>query len=215
MPDYNSHALYETSRQILHVLDHYAIHRAHFLGLSLGTIVIHVIEDIAPDRIQSKVLGGSVEYLYIPIVKFFKSLRGILSLLPYMWLYKIVALCLMPRKRNREARFLFVNEAVKLGKQEFFKWYELLYTEVNHFYDHRKLTSSTPVLFIMGDADFVFLPILRNRIHIYKNGTMHVLEQCGHVCNIEQHEQFNNLALNFMKANANVEGTNYKSKKVV
>lgn len=215
MPDHNSHALYETAGQILHVLDHYKIQRAHFLGLSLGTIVIHVIEEIEPDRIMSKVLGGSVEYLYIPIVKFFKSLRGILSLMPYMWLYKIVALCLMPRKRNKEARFLFVNEAVKLGKQEFFKWYELLYAEVNRFYDNRKSTCTKPVLFIMGDEDYVFLPILRNRIHRYKNGTLHVLEQCGHVCNIEKHEQFNELALDFLKSNINVEHTYYATEKVV
>ena len=48
------------SRDVLEVLDHLDIERAHFVGISLGCLIIRTIAELAPERVQSMVLGGAI-----------------------------------------------------------------------------------------------------------------------------------------------------------
>src|SRR5690606_23705875 len=41
------------SRDVLEVLDHLDIERAHFVGISLGCLIIRTIAELAPERVQS------------------------------------------------------------------------------------------------------------------------------------------------------------------
>jgi len=34
---------------------------------------------------------------------------------------------------------------------------------------------------------------------------LHIIEQCGHVCNIEKHKEFNQIAIQFIKEQVKVE----------
>src|SRR6056297_886807 len=51
------------SKDILNVLDEAGIEKAHFVGVSLGTIIIRTIGEIDPDRVESLVMSGAVTRL--------------------------------------------------------------------------------------------------------------------------------------------------------
>ena len=48
------------TRDIIEVLDSLNIHKAHFIGISLGTILIRNLSEIAPERVSSMVMGGAI-----------------------------------------------------------------------------------------------------------------------------------------------------------
>ena len=48
------------TEDILRLLDHLRIPRAHFVGISLGTILIRHLAELCPERVKSMVLGGAI-----------------------------------------------------------------------------------------------------------------------------------------------------------
>jgi len=189
----------EISQEILEVLDHARVESAHFVGISLGTVLIRNLHDLAPQRLKSMILGGAVMRLnYRARVL---SLLGdwFKTALPYMWIYKLVAWIIMPKKRHKKSRTLFVNEAKKLCQNEFIRWYQLSYeinsllkcfTDTNH---------SVPVLYLMGDDDYMFLPYVRKLVAKQNLSHLVVIRNSGHVCNVDQPEVFNRQAIEFIE----------------
>jgi pimeloyl-ACP methyl ester carboxylesterase len=45
---------------VLEVLDDLEIQRAHFVGMSLGSMIVRTITEMAPERVQSMVFGGAI-----------------------------------------------------------------------------------------------------------------------------------------------------------
>ena len=66
----------------------------------------------------------------------------------------------MPRKKHRESRNLFINEAKKLYQKEFKRWFTLV-SEVNPLLAlFRIKDSGIPTLYVMGEEDHMFLPAI-------------------------------------------------------
>ena len=111
------------AHDILEVLDYLKIESSHFVGISLGTIIIRQLAEEFPERIVSMVMGGAVVKMnfkgnfLIKIGNLFKHL------LPYLLLYKIFAFAIMPKQIHKESRSLFIQEAKKLYQSEFIKWF--------------------------------------------------------------------------------------------
>ncbi len=188
----------EVSLDILEVINHLQIKSAHFIGISLGTILIRNIAEIDPSKVKSMVLGGAVIRLNTR-VKTLIALGNLgKKLIPYMWLYKFFAWCLMPKKRHVESRLLFVNQAKKLCQKEFIKWFKLT-TDVApllvHF-EENKIT--TPTLYIMGKEDYMFLLPVEETVKKSPNAKLEIIEDSGHVCNVDQPEKFNEIAINYL-----------------
>ncbi len=119
--------------------------------------------------------------------------------MPYMWLYKLFAWIIMPRKRHAESRNLFVREAKRLYQKEFLKWFKLT-AEVNpllRYFNEKEI--KIPILYVMGEEDHMFLGPVRQMASKHKNAILKVIDKCGHVCNVEQPEVFNQLALSFLQ----------------
>lgn len=187
------------SKDILDVLDHLEIEKAHFIGVSLGTIIIRTIGEIAPDRVKSAVLCGAITRLNIRsrILVFIGHMFK--RFIPYMWLYKFFAWIIMPRKRHAKSRNLFIREAKKLYQKEFLRWFKLT-NEVNpllKYFKEKEIKS--PMLYVMGSEDHMFLPPVRQIVEKHKNSTLQVIENCGHVCNVERPGAFNRLSIQYLK----------------
>lgn len=187
------------SKDILDVLDHLEIERAHFIGVSLGTIIIRTIGEIAPDRVRSAVLCGAITRLNIRsrILVFIGHMFK--RFIPYMWLYKFFAWIIMPRKRHAKSRNLFIREAKKLYQKEFLRWFKLT-NEVNpllKYFKEKEIKS--PMLYVMGSEDHMFLPPVKQIVEKHKNSTLQVIENCGHVCNVERPGAFNRLSIQYLK----------------
>ena len=50
---------------IIEVLDYEKIEKSHFVGISLGTILIRQLAETYPDRVRSMVMGGAIVKLNV------------------------------------------------------------------------------------------------------------------------------------------------------
>ena len=115
-----------------------------------------------------------------------------------MWLYRLFAWIIMPRKQHSESRNMFVNEAQKLAKKEFIKWFNLT-QQVNPLLRYfREKELNIPTLYLMGSEDHLFLPPVQNIVKSHSNSVLKVIKKCGHVCNIEAPSVFNDLSIQFI-----------------
>jgi len=190
------------SQDVVDVLDHLEIDKAHFIGVSLGTIIIRTLGEIAPDRVKSAVLCGAITRLNIRsrILVFFG--HTFKRFIPYMWLYKFFAWIIMPKKRHAKSRNLFIREAKKLYQKEFLRWFKLT-NEVNpllRYFKEREVKS--PMLYVMGSEDHMFLPPVRSIVKEHTNSSLKVIDNCGHVCNVERPGAFNRVSIEYLKAHS-------------
>ncbi|HEX2190171.1 MAG TPA: alpha/beta hydrolase [Longimicrobiaceae bacterium] len=197
--DLEPYTFREVSAEILEVMDHLGIRSAHFVGISLGTILIRTLWEIAPERIRSMVLGGAITRLTLRSRFLVRVGTAVRRLVPFLWLYRLFAWIIMPRPRHRESRLLFVNEARKVARKEFLRWWRLT-QEVNpllRFFEEKELP--VPTLYLMGEEDHMFLPPVRHIVSRHRHSLLRVIRDSGHVCNVDQPEAFNRLAVSFMQ----------------
>jgi len=193
---------YETLAEfVIDVMDKARIKSAHFVGISLGTIIIDAVSMIAPERINSIVQGGAVMGYDFRARFLLKSGAILKYILPYMWLYQLFAFIMMPRKNHAKSRNFFIQEAKKLGGKEFRKWYKLMETLVGFYGSfHNKSTHTIPKLYISGDQDHLFLPFIFKNFLRERLSSIHIIKKCGHVCNIERSKEFNRISLYYLNS---------------
>lgn len=187
------------SRDVLEVLKQNEIGEAHFVGVSLGTIIIRTIAEIKPEVVKSAVMCGAITRLDIRSRILVWLGHTFKKVVPFMWLYKLFAWIIMPKKNHQESRHLFISEAKNLAKKEFLKWFRLTY-EVNPLLRYfKEKEMANPTLYVMGSEDHMFLPPVRKMISDFEKSELHVIEGCGHVCNIEEPELFNEISIRYLK----------------
>ena len=187
------------SDEVVEVLNHLKIKSSHFIGISLGTIVIREIAERYPEKINSMIMGGAVMKLNFRGQLLMRVGVLLKSILPYIVLYKFFALIIMPKKTHKESRSLFINEAKKLYQKEFKRWFTLV-AEVNPLLAlFRIKDSGIKTLYIMGEEDHMFLPSIRKLVQDHISSKLIVIPNCGHVVNVEQPLEFNQKVLQFIK----------------
>lgn len=188
---------------ITEVLAHLEIKKSHFIGISLGTILIRNLAEKKPELVESMVMGGAIlklntrSKILMGFGNFFKSV------VPYIVLYKLFAFIIMPKKNHKESRLLFVGEAKKLYQKEFIRWYRLT-SEINPLLRFFRLNDiNIPTLYIMGEQDHLFLPSIRKITSGHLSAQLHIIKNCGHVVNVEQPTEFNTEVISFLKSQDN------------
>ena len=195
----NRYTFKAVTLDILKVLDHLKIRSAHFVGMSLGTIIVRNIAELALPRVQSMVLGGAVTRLDIRSQVLVKLGNLCNHIVPYMWLYRLFAYIVMPQSAQKESRSLFIREAKKLCQKEFKRWF-ILTADVNpmmKYFKEREL--AIPTLYLMGERDYMFIQPVKEMVAAHSLSQLHQIEDCGHVCNVEKPEEFNSLSITFIK----------------
>ncbi len=184
---------------VIAVLDHLRIPKSHFIGISLGTIIIREITERFPQRTQSMILGGAVMKLNARGQVLMRMGAMLKSVIPYLLLYRFFAFIIMPKKTHRESRNLFINEAKKLYQKEFKRWFTLV-SEVNPLLRlFRIKDAGVPTLYIMGAEDHMFLPSISKLVEHHSSSQLSVIPHCGHVVNVEQPAVFNQTVIAFIK----------------
>ncbi len=190
----------EIAFDVIRIMDHLQIQKAHFVGISLGCIVIRAIDNLAPGRAESIILGGAVIQFNKKINTLVNTAKLLQAILPYMWLYKINAWILIPSKKHAESRKLFIREAMKLGGKEFRKWLKMSNEIRENLHEFIRKEASAPVLYLMGERDHMFLPMVSNLVKKHINSKLEVIHNSGHVCNLDQPEVFNQTAIGFINS---------------
>lgn len=188
------------ANDIHEVLDHLKIQKSHFVGISLGTILIRQLAEMYPERIHSMILGGAILKMNFRSQILMKLGNVFKYVLPYLVLYRFFAFVIMPKKNHKQSRLLFINEAKKLYQKEFIKWFKLT-AEINPILKwFRQVELNIPTLYIMGNEDYMFLPSVRKVVQThYKSSKLFVVAECGHVVNVEKPLQFNQNVIAFLK----------------
>ena len=106
----------------------------------------------------------------------------------------------MPSLHHQEWRNLFVREARKLCQKEFKRWFRLA-TEINPLMRYFKARAlPIPTLYVMGQEDHMFFAPVREQVARDPYSRFEIIENCGHVCNVEQPEHFNRQSLAFISS---------------
>ncbi|MGC1516493.1 MAG: alpha/beta hydrolase [Maribacter sp.] len=187
------------TNDIVEVIDFEGIKKSHFIGISLGTILIRNLAENYPERVESMVMGGAIMKLNLRSQILMRLGVIFKTVVPYLWLYTFFAFVIMPNKNHKESRLLFVREAKKLYQKEFIRWFKLT-SEINpllRFF--RTADIKIPTLYVMGEEDYLFLPSVREISKAHEFSELLVVEDCGHVVNVEQPKLFNEMVINYLK----------------
>lgn len=169
------------------------------ISLSLGTIVNMALANI-DDRIQCSILIGATIELNIITFSLLWILGKVKYIVPYKLLYKICALILMPKVSHKESRKVFVKEFGTVKRKNFLNYLNLGGQAVNIL---KKLRSNfkTKSLFISGEDDYLFKNQVKKFVNLSPLFEYIEIQNCGHVANIDNTIETNNVILNYLKHN--------------
>lgn len=196
---YNKEYTFEfIARDVIEVVEYLQMRSIHLVGVSLGTIVMRQMAEIRPDLVKSMVMTGAISRLTFKS-RFFVGLGRIFkNILPYMILYRFFAWVIMPKKNHAKSRKTFIDEAKHLCQKEFLKWFTLTKHLGAILNRYRTEEINIPTLYVMGSEDHMFLETIKQQVVNWKKATLEVVEECGHVVNIEKSKIFNEISLSFL-----------------
>ena len=198
----NKHLVYSfpsIAQEVYDVLDFNKIDNAHFIGVSLGTILIRQLVELDSSRIHSMIMSGAI----ISLTNFSRFLivvgNTLKKLVPFMFLYTLFAVIILPRRSHAKSRAVFIHEAKKMKKSEFIRWFGITRYLDTLLKRYQKEPHGLPILFISGREDHMFIEDVKKMAKLEPHGTMAVVENCGHIVNIEQAEEFNRVTLDWLR----------------
>lgn len=186
---------------IKEVLDFLKIEKAHFVGMSLGTLVIANFAVQYPDYVKAIVFGGAT----IQIDGIYKLVLNIVAKIkrwfPHQFLYNTFAKLMLSKKNHRLSRRFFIKEMLKMKRESFMKWIDYIsaMTHPQKLINNLKNTN-IKMLFISGEEDFCFLKSVKKIQKKIKSSKLEIIEKCGHICTLEKSKEFNERALNFLQS---------------
>ncbi len=185
--------MYTVARDVIELLDGLGIGQAHFMGVSMGSIFVRLVDELHPDVVQSVVVGGGVFRLSGKVQAFIRAGVLLSRVLSFKTLYRLLATIIMPARNHRKSREVFIREAEKISQAEFNRWLRLAPELRGQLRRHFDAPISGPTLVVMGAEDHVFLKPARQYAERWADVDLAVIPQCGHVCNIEQPDAFHRI----------------------
>ena len=185
--------------EVVEVIQYLKLKKSHFIGVSLGTIIITKISELYPKVVDKVILSGAITSFSTRTLFLLRTAQMIKGFTPNIILYRLFALIIMPSKEHRVSRRIFINEAKKIKNKAFKNWLRLL-PEIKHTIDDiSKLKLSKPTLFISGIEDYLFVRQIEEYVKDKSNCFLEKVNNSGHIVNIDQYQTFNKFALGFLK----------------
>lgn len=185
--------------EIIEVLNYLHIKNATFIGCSVGTIFVKYLVLKYPEIVSRYILIGSVGDLRNWFKFGIQLAKMSLSFLPTKFCYSAVGRIIIPQKEYEEGRELFLQCAKRIPKEEMTAWLTLLskFPALNKEY-LKKLAESENGLYITGEDDNIFLPMLKKELEKSKHQS--IIKGCGHLCNLDKPDDVNELISDFLTA---------------
>ncbi len=185
---------------LLRTIDHTGVEKAHFIALSLGSIILQKLNDRRPEMMQTMVMCGGVFKADWRISSFAHSGKFLSYFVPFRWIYDGFILIVMPRRNHAFSRKQYRKQSLKLAPGEFLKWlglYKDFFSVVRNFYE-RPL--KTPSLLVNGSQDHVFLDAAKRYTDKHAPlAELVIMEGKGHLCNLEDRKSFNRIVLEWLE----------------
>ena len=186
--------------EIVQTLNQLKIFKAHFVGISLGSVVLHRFLQRHPEYIRSVVLGGAVTRLS-PLTKtVFQILNIMKGILPSVWIYTAIGQYMLPTNKRKTTREIFYNGVKQMKRDNFLDWLDVLNAVDFSYKKLHDKAKNIPKLYISGVEDIRFIDYLLEDIVNDKAAEIVLLENCGHICNMEDPKTFNASSIEFIEA---------------
>ena len=198
LPEFPEYDFDIVSDDILAVVDHLGIERAHFVSLSIGSVILQKIDIERPELIDRMVMAGAIFDGSRLMHWFVHSGKLLNYILPYRAIYWIFSFIVLPRRNHRLSRWIFRRQSLRLTPVEYLKWVELYKPFFRLIKQYVERTVDKRGLVVMGSQDHIFFSAAEKFARAQKNMRLAVIENCGHVCSIEAPELFNELVLKFL-----------------
>lgn len=198
LPEFPEYDFDIVSDDILAVVDHLGIERAHFVSLSIGSVILQKIDIERPELIDRMVMAGAIFDGSRLMHWFVHSGKLLNYILPYRAIYWIFSFIVLPRRNHRMSRWIFRRQSLRLTPGEYLKWVELYKPFFRLIKQYVERTVDKRGLVVMGSQDHIFFGAAEKFARAQKNMRLAVIENCGHVCSIEAPELFNELVLKFL-----------------
>lgn len=187
------------AKDILVLTDHLGIEKAHFMSLSIGSVILQKIDIERPELVDRMIMAGAIFDGSKAMHWFVHSGKFLSYILPYRALYWLFSFIVLPRRNHRLSRYIFRRQSRRLTTREYMKWIELYKPFFHLIRDYVNRPVMKKGLVVMGSQDHIFFRAAKQFTEIQKNMRLAVIENCGHVCSIEAPELFNDLVLRFLQ----------------
>ena len=187
------------AKDILVLVDHLGIEKAHFMSLSIGSVILQKIDIERPELVDRMIMAGAIFDGSKAMHWFVHSGKFLSYILPYRALYWLFSFIVLPRRNHRLSRYIFRRQSRRLTTREYMKWIELYKPFFHLIRDYVNRPVMKKGLVVMGSQDHIFFRAAKQFTEIQKNMRLAVIENCGHVCSIEAPEVFNDLVLRFLQ----------------
>ena len=198
LPEFPEYDFDIVSEDILAVVDHLGIERAHFVSLSIGSVILQKIDIERPDLIDRMVMAGAIFDGSRLMHWFVHSGKLLNYILPYRAIYWLFSFIVLPRRNHRLSRWIFRRQSLRLTPGEYLKWVELYKPFFRLIKQYVERTVDKRGLVVMGSQDHIFFSAAEKFARAQENMRLAVIENCGHVCSIEAPDLFNDLVLKFL-----------------
>ena len=186
--------------QVIEVVNHLKIAKCHFMGLSLGTIVVRIIAERNPRKVESMVLAGAVTQLSVKVRMLIGAAELFKRIIPYGLMKQVLAKCIIPQEKYARSKNLFLNSAKRVSFDSFLGWLKLgdgLNARISKLFSQY---ITIPTLYVMGEDDKLFLPQVQETV---RNGgdnvSLVIVPKAGHVCNVDNKSFFNRESWDFLR----------------
>ncbi len=184
------------TKEIIAVLNEVGVKKAIFMGVSIGTIFIKQLELYYSEIVKYGILVGGVGYINAFLRLVITIMRHADDRLPSGYIYTLFSRIIMPRRCSDKSRRIFRMFSKVLNVTEFTAWLEIFLesSELNKDFIKEKHNEN---LYISGTSDLCFLPNIKKEAKKTEAQLIEI-ENCGHVCNIDQKDVFNDLLMDFL-----------------
>ena len=188
------------AEQVIEVVNYLKIEKCHFMGLSLGSIVVRMIAKLNPRQVESMVLAGAVTHLSSKTRLLFRLVRRFRAIIPYRLLRRVMAKNIIPKEQYGESNRLFMKNVKKISFGNFLSWIKVveeLNTHIKRLFDEQ---TSIPTLYLTGEDDKFFIDEVRQAAYNGGNNvSLIIVPNAGHVCNVDNKSFFNRHSIDFMR----------------
>ena len=190
---------YVCAKKIDEILLFENISKVHIVSMSLGTLVALEYYKNFISKVSSLVLSGCIINLNKKREILLNCVRTFKQIIPKEILYNTFALLIMPKKNHEKSRKIFIRESKKMNDMQFKYWIDSMAKSQEYLNSYIKKINekNIPILFISGKEDYFFFCGIEKLCDKIKNFDFKVLKNCGHVCSIENPQEFNNISLKF------------------
>ena len=188
------------SNQVMEVVNHLNIEKGHYMGLSLGTIVVREIAERHPEAVKSMLMAGAITRVTPGLQVMLSLIEKFQRVLPFKLLKKSFTWFLVPQERYQDSKNVFYKSAERISYDSFLNWIRLnrgISKRLKVLFD---VPATIPTVYLTGEDDWLFLKHIQRTVRLGgEKSILVIVPNSGHICNVDNKTFFNAAAIDFMK----------------